>query len=64
VGPALMLAMVAAMAGLVAALFAGAGVAAGLLICSLSGSAAILAGALWVGYRHEIRRRGEKQVSA
>ena len=53
-----MLAMIVTMSSLVAALFAGTGVAVGLLICCLSGAIALVAGALWVGYHPGRRGRG------
>ena len=60
------LAVAVAVSCLVAALFAGSGVPLALVIYSLSGSAALLAGALWVGYHHEIagvaRRRFARPV--
>lgn len=55
------LAVVVAISCLVVALFAGAGVATCLVIYSLSGSVALVAGALWGAYLHE---RREMQIRA
>ena len=51
----LALAGVVAISCLVMALFAGAGVATSLVIYSLSGSVALVTGALWGAYLHERR---------
>ena len=60
------LAVAVAVSCLVAALFAGAGVPLGLVLYSLSGSAALFAGALWVAHHHDIagdaRRRFARHV--